>query len=85
MSITISLSPEEEKRLRERAARAGQDVAAYIRQIIRREIQDVSEALAPFRHEVDKSGISDEELRVFFEEVREEVWQEKHGKPNGMP
>ena len=85
MSITISLSPDEEKSLRERAARAGQDVTAYIRQIIRREIQDVSEALAPFRHEVDKSGISDEELRVFFEEVREEVWQEKHGKPNGMP
>ena len=62
MSITISLSPEEEKRLRERAARAGQDVAAYVRQLIHREIHGVSEALAPFRHEVDKSGISDEEL-----------------------
>jgi len=84
MSITISLSPEEEKRLRERAARAGQDIAAYVRQLIHREIHGVSEALAPFRHEVDKSGISDEELRVFFEEVREEIWQEKHGKPNAM-
>ncbi|MGA7496813.1 MAG: hypothetical protein WBX00_08805 [Isosphaeraceae bacterium] len=84
MSITISLSPEEERRLRERAARAGRDVAAYVRQLIEREIHGVSEALAAFRHEVVKSGISDEELRVFFEEVREQVWQEKHGKPNGM-
>src|SRR5271157_3303115 len=73
---------------REEAARAcgpsRQDVAAYVRQLIHREIHGVSEALAPFRHEDDKSGISDEELRVFFEEVREEIWQEKHGKPNGM-
>ena len=83
MSITISLSPEEEKRLRERAARAGQDVAAYDRQIIHREIHGAGEALAPFRHEVDNSGISDEELRVFFEEVREEIWQEKHGNTSG--
>ena len=49
MSITISLSPEEEKSLRERAARAGQDVAAYVRRLIQREIQGVSEAIAPFR------------------------------------
>jgi hypothetical protein len=83
MSITISLSPEEEKSLRERAARAGQDVAAYVRRLIQREIHGVSEALAPFRHDVEKSGISDEELRAFFEEVREEIWQEKHGKSNG--
>ncbi len=83
MSITISLSPEEEKGLRERAARAGQDVAAYVRQIIHREILGASEALAPFRYEVANSGISHEELRVFFEEVREEIWQEKHGNTSG--
>ncbi len=83
MSITISLSPEDEKRLRDRAARAGQDVAAYLCQLIRRDVHDVDEALAPFRDEVAKSGISDEDLRDFFHEVRDEVWQEKQGKPNG--
>jgi hypothetical protein len=85
MSITISLSPEEETRLREHAARAGQDIAAYVRELIHREIHGVSEVLAPFRREVDTSGISDEELRDFFEEVREEIWHEKHGKPNSRP
>jgi hypothetical protein len=52
MSITISPSPEEEKGVRDRAARAGQDVAAYVRQTIHREILGASEALAPFRYEV---------------------------------
>jgi plasmid stability protein len=37
------------------------------------------EALAPFRREVAESGISDEELRTFFEEVREEVYRVKDG------
>jgi len=26
--------------------------------------------------------MTDDELGDFFEEVREEVWQEKHGRPN---
>ena len=46
MSITISLSPEEEKRL-PGAARAGQDVAAYVRQLIHREIHGVGQRARP--------------------------------------
>ena len=83
MSITISLSPEEEKRLRERADRAGQDVADYVRQLIHHELHGVSEALTPFRREVDESGMTDAELRGFFEDVREEIWQEKQGNTSG--
>jgi hypothetical protein len=39
------------------------------------------EALAPFRRQVAQSGMSDDELRAFFEELREEVYREKHGDP----
>jgi hypothetical protein len=39
------------------------------------------QALAPFRREVAASGMSEEELRAFFEDVREEVYREKHGRP----
>jgi hypothetical protein len=39
------------------------------------------EALAPFRREVTGSGMSEEELRAFFENVREEVYREKQGPP----
>ena len=82
MSITISLTPDEERKLLERAARNGQDMTAYVHRLIERDIKDVDEALAPFRSQVAGSGISDDELGSFFEEVRDEVWQEKHGRPS---
>ena len=84
MTITIRLSDDEQKRLAERAARNGRDVAAYVHLLIERDIQGpsaVDQALAPFRRQVEESGMTDEELGDFFEEVREEVWHEKQGRP----
>ena len=37
------------------------------------------EALALFRRQVEESGMTDEELERFFEEVRDEIWREKKG------
>ena len=42
-------------------------------------------ALAPFRREVAESGMSDEDLLTFFQEVREEVYREKQGRPDDAP
>jgi hypothetical protein len=98
MSITISLPPEMEEKLRQRAAERGQTVDGYVRQLVEREVLDAGgprpggapplparlpsdEALAPFRKEVAESGMTDDELLEFFEGVREEVYQEKHGRP----
>ena len=36
MTITIRLSPEEEKKLMERASETGQDVASYIQRLVAR-------------------------------------------------
>ncbi|MFI5460723.1 MAG: hypothetical protein ACHRXM_35365 [Isosphaerales bacterium] len=80
MTITIDLGPEEGSKLLERAAQSGQDVTAYVHRLIARDIQGVDETLAPFRRQIEQSGLSDTDLQAFFEEVREEVWQEKHGK-----
>jgi len=85
MTITIRLTDEEERQLAERAARNGRDLPEYVRLLIERDIQKplaVDEALTPFRRQVEESGMSDDELGDFFEEVREEVWQEKHGRPS---
>jgi hypothetical protein len=86
MTITIRLSDDEQRRLAERAARNGRDVADYVHLLIERDIQEpaaaVDQALAPFRREVEESGMTDDELGDFIEEVREEVWQEKHGRPS---
>ena len=68
--------------LRERAAQSGQDPADYVHGLITRDLTafrptDVDAALAPFRRQVEESGLTDAQLEEFFEEVREEVWQEK--------
>jgi predicted transcriptional regulator len=84
MTITIRLSDDVQQRLAERAARSGRDVADYVHLLIERDIQElaaVDQALAPFRRQVEESGMTDDQLADFFEEVREEVWQEKHGRP----
>ena len=52
MDITISLSPEEEKTLLERASASGGDVAGYIHRLIERHVRGpglLSELLAPIR------------------------------------
>jgi hypothetical protein len=36
-------------------------------------------ALAAFPREVKESGMTDDELRGYFEELRDEVYQERHG------
>jgi predicted DNA-binding protein len=88
MTITIRLSDDEQRLLAERASRTGRDLADYVHLLIERDIHgptDVDEALAPFRRQVEESRMTDEELGDFFEEVREEVWQEKHGRPSKTP
>ena len=61
--------------------RNGRDVAEYVRLLIERDIEGpsaVDQALAPFRRQVEESGMTDDELGEFFEEVREEVWQTRN-------
>ncbi len=85
MTITIRLSDEEQRMLAERAKRNGRDLADYIRLLIERDIKGpvaVDEVLGPFRRQIEESGMTDDELGAFFEEVREEVWQDKHRRPS---
>ena len=87
MTITIDLRPEQERRLAERAARAGQDVAAYIRHLIDRDIdpESLDAILAPVRRNFEQSGMTDDDLSVLVEEAREDIWREKHGRPSKSP
>jgi hypothetical protein len=84
MAITIRLSDDDQRRLPVRTARNGRNLAEYVHLLIERDIQEpaaAEQALAPFRRQVEESGVTDDELGDFFEEVREDVWQEKHGRP----
>lgn len=84
MTITISLSPEQEKRLAERAARAGQGVAAYVHGLIDQDIR-LDAVLSSVRREFEQSEMTDEDLASLVEDAREEIWREKHGRPSRTP
>jgi hypothetical protein len=86
MNITISLAPEAEVKLCKRAAENGLAPDAYARKLLEQALNGgagaalsrhpaaaLDEILAPFREEVEKSGMTDDELRDFFTEVRNEV------------
>ncbi len=80
--VTVKLTPETGKLLAERASRQGQDVPTYLSTLIDQELKrtSIDEILAPFRAEVKQSGMNDNELDGFFEEVRDEVWQDRQAK-----
>ena len=97
MTITIHLSPEEERRLAERAARSGQDPTSYIHRLITEALEvdapaengtsvpqearpTLAEILAPVHEDFRRSGMTEEGLDALVEEVREEIWQVKHGR-----
>jgi hypothetical protein len=82
MSILIPLTSETEAKLRERAIAAGEDVVAYATRIFEEAVctPSIDDLLAPFRQQVEQSGMSDSELDAFFEGLRDEVWAEQQAK-----
>lgn len=85
MDITISLSPEQEKTLVERASASGEDVAGYIYRLIERHVRGpaaLAAMLEPVRREFAESGMSEDELDALVEESREEIGHEKHPDPS---
>jgi hypothetical protein len=83
MTVTIDLPPELEKTVRQYASRSGQDVSAFVLKAVQEKIaraRTFEEICAPFAEAVAATGISDDEFDRFFEEVREEAWQDKQGK-----
>jgi plasmid stability protein len=73
MTIAVTLPPETERKLQERAARSGRDAPALARDLIEQGLRGeptIEEILAPFRAEVASSGVTDRELEDLFEEAR---------------
>jgi len=77
--LQIPLPPDTEEALRERAKANGEDVSSYAARLIQEALiaPSVDELLAPFRKQVEESGISDQGLDQLGEEVRRDVRQER--------
>ena len=76
MTVTLELRPELEEKLRRRALAKGQRLDGYLLDVIERDAdakRSLDEILAPFRAEVEASGITDAEFDAFIEEIRNEV------------
>jgi hypothetical protein len=82
MTINISLTPEAESRLRQRAALLGKDLAIVASDLLEKVVTrpSVDELLAPARKQVAESGMSDDALDGFFRDVLKEVRDEKRAK-----
>jgi len=83
MTITVELPSELETTLQHQAAKNGQDVSAFVVQAIHEKIaksRTFAEVCAPISQAVSAAEMSDDEVDHFFDEIREEVWREKHGE-----
>lgn len=84
--LQIPLPPDVEARLREQAKARGEDISAVAARLLEDALNraamnsaTVDEVLAPFRRQVEESGITDDELERLGEELRDEVWREAQG------
>ncbi|WP_152099811.1 hypothetical protein [Lacipirellula parvula] len=80
--LQIPLPPATEEMLRERAKANGEDVSAYAARLLHDALSapSVDELLAPFRKQVEESGMSDGDLDQLGEELRTDVWQEQQAR-----
>ena len=84
MTLTIELTKEIEERLKNRAKASGfEEVSEYAKKVLEddtNKMRTFDEILAPFRENVEKSGVSDDELDELFTKARKEVFAEKKAK-----
>jgi hypothetical protein len=72
--LSLSISPEAEASLKAKADAAGLDIAAYASRTLERVAArpSLDEVLKPLRAEFEESGMSEDELTEFLEEVKHE-------------
>ena len=91
--VTLLLPPETERKLRYQASLQGQTLEVYLQKLAEREAALVNgvppatgksptfdELTAPISQAVEPTGMSDEEVGKFFEEVVEERRAERRSK-----
>ncbi|HEX8521974.1 MAG TPA: hypothetical protein VF669_06935 [Tepidisphaeraceae bacterium] len=75
MAFSISISPEAEAKLRQRAASLGTSVETVASAMIEQAVsaQPLDEILAPYREQVRDSGMTDDQLDNFHRDVVSKV------------
>ncbi len=78
-SITVSLPPDTERKLREKAVSVGVTLETYIGRLAETDVSNGSfdQIVAPVRAAFKESGLTDDDVTALVQEAREEVWREK--------
>ncbi len=81
-TLTLTFSPETERKLRACAAANGQDVATFALQAIQEKLRTAplptrDARLAPLREEFRASGMTDDELYNLLDEARDEARRDR--------
>ncbi|MGI8543869.1 MAG: hypothetical protein ACR2MD_10390 [Aridibacter sp.] len=83
MTLTIELKPETETRLKTRASAEGYEIDEYVKKLIEEDsnkLRTIDEIFSPFRENIEKCGVSENELDEIFTKARKEVFAEKNAK-----
>ncbi len=78
--LTIDLTPDVKTALDHKAK--GKDIKQYVQNLVQKQAlrPTLKEALAPVRQEFAESGMSEDELDVFMNSVREKAHQDRQNK-----
>jgi hypothetical protein len=70
-------------RLENEAHRRGVDASQFASQLLERALArpSLDEILAPFRKQVEESGLTDEQLDALFQDAREQAWNARSHQP----
>lgn len=81
MNVSLELTKETAEKVAREASLTGQDVTAFLENFVKQSFaggaashRTVAEILAPFRAEVEQSGITDQQLDTLFTETRDQVF-----------
>jgi hypothetical protein len=82
--VTLTLPPDTERKLRDKAGAAGMTLEDYLRRLAESDVSNgaprpatFDEVVAPVRRAFLESGMTDAELADLVEEARDEVWRER--------
>lgn len=78
--LTIDLTPDVKTALEHKAK--GKDIKQYVQNLVQKQAlrPTLEEALAPVRQEFAESGMSEDDLDVFMNSVREKAYQDRNSK-----
>ena len=79
MTITIDLPSEVKNALQKKAWAKGKNIQTYILETLQTQVlkPSLDEILAPVRQDFEESGMIEDDLNVYLDDLREKVWQEK--------